>query len=83
MCDAWFMRTTLDIDEDVLQSAKELAAMRNTTAGKILSELARTALRGNAGTHKIRNGVPLLEPIADENLVTLNAVNRLRDDELT
>jgi hypothetical protein len=38
------MRTTLDIDEDVLRAAKELAAARKSTAGKILSELARRAL---------------------------------------
>ena len=40
-----FMRTTLDIDEDVLETAKELAAKRGTTAGRVLSELARSAWR--------------------------------------
>ncbi|HLE82721.1 MAG TPA: antitoxin, partial [Thermoanaerobaculia bacterium] len=35
------MRTTLDIDEDVLEAAKELAAVHRKTAGKVLSELAR------------------------------------------
>jgi hypothetical protein len=34
------MRITLDIDEDVLEMAKELAAQRGTTAGRILSALA-------------------------------------------
>ena len=38
------MRTTLDIDDDVLQAAKELATLRGSTAGKVLSELARRAL---------------------------------------
>ena len=38
------VRTTLDIDDDVLQVARELAAHRKTTAGKVLSELARQAL---------------------------------------
>ena len=38
------MRTTLDIDDDVLQAAKELGVMRKKTAGQILSELARKAL---------------------------------------
>ena len=37
-------RTTLDIDDDVLQAAKDLAANRRTTAGKVLSDLARQAL---------------------------------------
>jgi hypothetical protein len=46
------MRTTLDIDEDVLETAKELAARRGTTAGRVLSELARSALapQGPNGT---------------------------------
>lgn len=38
------MRTTLDIDDDVLSAAKELAAGQKTTAGKVLSDLARQAL---------------------------------------
>src|SRR5437763_564079 len=44
MLDDRRMRTTLDIDSDVLQGAKELAEHRRTTAGKILSELARNGL---------------------------------------
>lgn len=38
------MRTTLDIDDDVLEAAKELAREEKTTAGKVLSDLARQAL---------------------------------------
>lgn len=38
------MRTTLDIDEDVLQAAKELARADGKTAGQVISELARKAL---------------------------------------
>jgi hypothetical protein len=38
------MRTTLDIDDDVLQAAKELARAESKTAGQVLSELARKGL---------------------------------------
>jgi hypothetical protein len=38
------MRTTLDIDDDVLQAAKELARREGKTAGRIVSELARRGL---------------------------------------
>lgn len=38
------MRTTLDIDDDILQAAKELARVENRTAGQVLSELARRGL---------------------------------------
>lgn len=38
------MRTTLDIDDDILQAAKELARTENKTAGQVLSDLARKGL---------------------------------------
>jgi hypothetical protein len=74
------MRTTLDIDEDVLESAKELAARRGTTAGRILSELARAALVPRNRSARKRNGVPVLPKNRVTRLVTLEIVNRLRDE---
>jgi hypothetical protein len=38
------MRTTLDIDDDVLLAAKERARRERTSAGAVISELARRAL---------------------------------------
>jgi hypothetical protein len=56
------MRTTLDIDDDVLQAAKELAAADKTTAGKVLSALARKALTGRAEVSESRSaGRPRLK----------------------
>ena len=75
------MRTTIDIDEDVLQAAKELASLRKTSAGRVLSELARSALRPSQETRAVRNGVPLLSPQPGSTLVTLEEVNRLRDED--
>lgn len=43
------MRTTLDIDDDVLQAAKELARAEKKTAGQVLSALARKALTAPSG----------------------------------
>jgi hypothetical protein len=76
----WPMRTTLDLDPDVLQAAKELAAARGSTAGKILSELARKALaRPHNG--RVRNGVPLLpRRPRDAPRPTMKFVNELRDE---
>jgi hypothetical protein len=75
------MRTTLDIDEDVLEAAKELAAARRTTAGKVLSDLARTVLAPFEKRPIVRNGVRLLPPCPDSRPVTLEEVDRLRDTE--
>ena len=38
------MRTTLDIDDDILMAAKELAKAAHKTAGQIISELVRKSL---------------------------------------
>lgn len=38
------MRTTLDIDEDVLEAAKERARREGRTAGQVVSALLRQAL---------------------------------------
>jgi hypothetical protein len=74
------VRTTLDLDEDVLQAAKELAAARGTTAGRVISELARKALTPTRAS-RIRNGVPVLprRPAAAAR-PTMKLVNSLRDE---
>ncbi len=54
------VRTTLDLDDDVLAAAKALAANRGMTAGQVISELARKGLTANKPKARIRNGVPLL-----------------------
>jgi hypothetical protein len=73
------VRTTLDLDEDVLQAAKELAATRGTTAGRVLSDLARQALTPGGQT-RMRNGVPVLKPRPrGAPKPTLKQVNELRD----
>jgi len=79
MRDANSMRTTLNIDDDVLQAAKELAAVRGLTAGRVLSDLARAALAPDR-TARTRNGVPLLPPRpTGAPRPTMKLVNDLRD----
>ena len=57
------MRTTLDLDEDVLSAAKALAAHRGLTAGQMISELARKGLAAARPRGKMRNGVPLFHSV--------------------
>lgn len=45
------MRTTLDIDPDVLQAAKEIGSRTKRSAGQVLSELARKALVSGGPKH--------------------------------
>ncbi|MDD5261433.1 MAG: hypothetical protein PHD76_06245 [Methylacidiphilales bacterium] len=77
------MRTTLNIEDDVLQAAKELAQSEGCTAGEVISNLARRGLTAPAAQKKnrptLRGGVPVL-PSRGE-VVTLEHVQKLRDEE--
>ena len=73
------MRTTLDLDEDILLAAKDLARRRHASVGRVLSDLARQGLvRGVEAVE--RNGVSLFPTRAGAGVATLELVNRLRDE---
>ena len=76
------MRTTLDLDDDVLASAKEIAQREKKTAGQVLSELARKGLtQGGAGT--ARGGATAFGfvPFASRGAVVTNElIRKLRDE---
>lgn len=74
------MRTTLNLDDDVLAAVKELAELRGRSAGEVLSALARAALAAGRAGGGLRNGVPLLESTGHDGIVTPDVVDRLRDD---
>ena len=57
-----------------------MAELQNTTAGKVLSELARKAL-ATPPAKRVRNGVPLLpKRPASAPRPTMKLVNELRDE---
>lgn len=74
------MRTTLDLDDDVLEAIKELAGMKKQTAGQVASELMRKALIPKR-TYKVRNGVPILPAEPGQPILTTAMVKRLLDEE--
>ena len=74
------MRTTLDIDDDILRAAKELAAGQKKTAGKVLSELARIGLRGGRRKEgRSRNGFAVLP--SRGGIVTVELVEKLLEED--
>jgi hypothetical protein len=80
------MRTTLDIDDDLLAAAKEMARRERSTAGEVVSRLLRRSLTGGvavAPTKSPRTTVLGFQPFAARpGLVTTNdQVNALRDSE--
>jgi hypothetical protein len=73
------VRTTIDLEEHVLLAAREIARQRGLSTGEVLSELARRASsRRDAAT--TRGGVPLFPVRPGAGVVTLDLVNRLRDE---
>jgi hypothetical protein len=73
------MRTTLDIEDDVLLAAKEIARNQGLSTGKVLSDLARQALTREP-PENTRHGVPLFPTRPGSGVVTLELVNQLRDE---
>ena len=75
-----YMRTTLELDDDLLSTAKQLAKKEGVTLGQIISQLARQSLQAKV-LPKVRNGVQLFQPKAGVPQPTLRTVNELRDEE--
>ena len=73
------MRTTLTLDDDVLASARALAAQRGVPIGTIVSELARRGL-SPAQPAVIRNGIRLFPVRPDAGPVTPELVKKLAED---
>ncbi|MBU6170390.1 MAG: hypothetical protein KGQ87_02715 [Verrucomicrobia bacterium] len=82
------MRTTLDIDDDVLFAAKEIAAKERKTAGKILSDFFRRGIQSDGANASglepgrpfvFKNGIPIL-PSRGE-LVTTEQIQRIMEEE--
>jgi hypothetical protein len=73
------MRTTLTIDDDVLEAARAMADRQRVSIGEVVSELARQSLQRPTGFSE-HNGVPLLPVRNPKARVTLDVVNQLRDE---
>jgi hypothetical protein len=73
------VRTTLDLDENLVQAARQMARQRGTTIGRVISELALEALAPKRSA-KLRNGVPLFAPRAGTRKPHSTLVAELRDE---
>ena len=78
------MRTTLDIDDDVLQAAKERARRDKKTTGEVISELARSALTAPPQGATARGTKTLygFRPFSKRGgIVTNELIDKLREDD--
>jgi hypothetical protein len=78
------MRTTLDLDDDVLIAAKAHAAREKRSLGAVISELARESLQRPAAAparSRGRSGGRFAVLPARKEVVTVEHVRRLMDAE--
>jgi hypothetical protein len=72
------MRVTVDLDESLLRTAKDLARLKRQSLGRVLSDLVQQGLKLRPiRLVETRNGVPLLppkpgaRPVTDEDVKAL------------
>jgi hypothetical protein len=78
------VRTTIDIDDDVLQAARELARRERKTLGQAISGLARIGLHAPTGSPQEKEPAAVhgFRPFASRGGVVTNAlIGRLREDD--
>lgn len=82
------MRTTLDLDQDVLLAAKEIAARSKQTAGKVISDVFRRGLHASeapVAARRTRSSVAAGFEVmpAGGRVITAQFVSKLRDEAET
>jgi hypothetical protein len=80
------MRTTLDIEDDVLAAAKEMASQQRLSAGQLISRWLREAMSGTQRAGQADGGEALAVagflPFASQGVLITNAqIDALRDAE--
>ena len=73
------MRTTLQIDDDVYEVARSLAAAERRSLGEILSRLARQGLAPRTNVRE-RNSFPVFEVSPGEHPITPDMVKSALED---
>jgi hypothetical protein len=74
------MRTTINIDNDVLAAVRGIATAERMSVGAVISLLARQTLRSSPSSRTTRNGVALLPVRPGASMVTSELVRRLREE---
>jgi len=71
------MRTTLDLDAGALEAARQLAAHRGQSLGKVVSDLVLKGLRSDLPTAR-RGGFPVFA--AGDKPITLEDIRQAEDE---
>jgi predicted XRE-type DNA-binding protein len=74
------MRTTLAIDDDILEQVKEYAEQRNLSMSKAASDVIRRGISRPAPTH-MENGLRVFSRSADSPLITTELIRTLESEQ--
>jgi hypothetical protein len=73
------MRTTLELDDDVVAAARELAAGERRSLGAVISDLARRGL--TPARVEAEHGLPVIRVPAGTPAITSEMVRRALDED--
>jgi hypothetical protein len=74
------MKTTLNLDDDVLETAKMLAARERKPLGTVISGLLRQAVEPAVQAQEERNGIPMFPASEGARAVTPEIGKELQDE---
>ncbi len=74
------MRTTLSLDDDVLQAIHDYAERRHISLGKAASDLVRRGARYQLGTKTV-NGLPVFDAPPEFPTISTELVRELSSEE--
>jgi hypothetical protein len=74
------MRTTLEIDDEILEAARGIASTRHQSLGRTISDLARKGLSPEPVHLAYRNGFPIIKKRRGV-AVTNEFIDQLREKE--
>ena len=73
------MRTTLDIDDDLIIALKPVAAAQQRSLGRLISDLVRTSMQPRPAVG-VRNGFPVFDVASDAAMFGSDDVARGLDE---
>lgn len=76
------MRTTVRIDDDLLDAARAVAVQRKTSLGRVLSDWIRKSLTAPGKVQQRKGGFPVFRVPDGARPVTLETVRRAEEDAL-
>ena len=74
------MRTTLTLDDELLEAARQMAEAQSKTIGEVVSDLLRKALTPSSTPPTYRNGILLVPRREGAPPSTLEMIKRLDDE---